>query len=68
MCSYWTTETKDDSSFSVIGSSLGKCAGKLNAFQLSCFASAFALHPERTEEIVIADEFAEDLAHVKTGL
>ena len=41
MCSYWTTETKDDSSFSVIGSSLGEFAGKLKSFQLSCFASEF---------------------------
>ena len=41
VCSYWTIETKDDSSFSVIGSSLGGFAGKLNSFQLSCFASEF---------------------------
>ena len=30
VCSDWTTETKDDSSFSVIGSSLGEFIGKLS--------------------------------------
>ena len=42
VCSYWTTETKDDSNFFVIGHSLGEFARKLNSFQLSCFASEFA--------------------------
>ena len=68
MCCYWTTEIKDDSSFSVIGSSLGEFAGKLISFQLSCFASKIRLSPERAKEIPIADEFAGDFAPVEPAL
>ena len=78
VCSYWTTETKDDSSFPVIGSSLGEFPGKLKGVQLSSefakrrtndmFRQRIRLRPERTKEILIADEFAEDFAQVETGL
>ena len=41
VCSYWSTRTKDDSSFFVLGSLLSKFAEKLNYSQLLSFTREF---------------------------